>query len=151
MMLVSIYCLNHIRFATGKSLMTDKGSEEMEPIHESDIVRMPFKSANLTFKNVRYVVKASTTDEQLELLKGVDGVVEAGKMTALMGSSGAGKTTLMDVLAMRKTSGEISGDIRVNGHPQKEKSFRRCAGYVEQFDVQSPQVSWRLAASIILS
>jgi len=143
MMLVSIYCLNHIRFATGKSLMTDKGSEEMEPIHESDIVRMPFKSANLTFKNVRYVVKASTTDEQLELLKGVDGVVEAGKMTALMGSSGAGKTTLMDVLAMRKTSGKISGDIRVNGHPQKEKSFRRCAGYVEQFDVQSPQLTIR--------
>jgi ABC-type multidrug transport system ATPase subunit len=60
-----------------------------------------------------------------------------------MGSSGAGKTTLMDVLALRKSSGKISGDIRLNGHPQEELSFRRCTGYVEQFDVQSPQLTIR--------
>ena len=45
-----------------------------------------------------------------------------------MGSSGAGKTTLMDCLALRKTSGEITGDVRLNGHPQEELSFRRCTG-----------------------
>jgi ABC-type multidrug transport system ATPase subunit len=45
-----------------------------------------------------------------------------------MGSSGAGKTTLMDVLSLRKTSGEIIGDVRLNGHSQEEKSFRRCTG-----------------------
>jgi ABC-type multidrug transport system ATPase subunit len=33
-----------------------------------------------------------------------------------MGSSGAGKTTLMDVLALRKNSGEIEGEVRLNGH-----------------------------------
>jgi hypothetical protein len=43
----------------------------------------------------------------------------------------------MDVLAMRKTTGEISGEICLNGHPQEELSFRRCTGYVEQFDLQS--------------
>ena len=31
----------------------------------------------------------------------------------------------MDVLSLRKTSGEVSGDIRVNGHPQEPDSFRR--------------------------
>jgi ABC-type multidrug transport system ATPase subunit len=54
-----------------------------------------------------------------------------------------GKTTLMDVLAMRKSSGEIEGEIRLNGHLQEENSFRRCMGYVEQFDVQSPQLTIR--------
>jgi ABC-type multidrug transport system ATPase subunit len=49
----------------------------------------------------------------------------------------------MDVLAMRKSSGEITGDIRLNGHPQEENTFRRCTGYVEQFDVQSPQLTIR--------
>jgi hypothetical protein len=49
-------------------------------------IELPFQRANLTFKDVRYTVKASTSDEILELLKGVDGFVEAGKMTALMGS-----------------------------------------------------------------
>ena len=86
----------------------------------------------MTFKGIRYTVKASTSDEDIELLKGVDGVIESGKMTALMGSSGAGKTTLMDVLALRKSSGKIEGEVRLNGHLQEEKSFRRCTGYVEQ-------------------
>jgi ABC-type multidrug transport system ATPase subunit len=45
----------------------------------------------MTFEDIRYSVKASTSDETLDLLKGIDGFVEAGKMTALMGSSGAGK------------------------------------------------------------
>jgi len=60
-----------------------------------------------------------------------------------MGSSGAGKTTLMDVLAMRKSSGVIEGEVRLNGHLQEEKSFRRAMGYVVQFDTQSPQLTIR--------
>jgi ABC-type multidrug transport system ATPase subunit len=60
-----------------------------------------------------------------------------------MGSSGAGKTTLMDVLALRKSTGDITGKILMNGHPQEEVSFRRCTGYVEQFDTQSPQLTIR--------
>ena len=55
----------------------------------------------------------------------------------------AGKTTLMDVLALRKSSGEIAGEVRLNGHLQESKSFRRCTGYVEQFDTQTPQLSIR--------
>ena len=53
------------------------------------------------------------------------------------------KTTLMDVLSLRKASGEVGGDIFVNGHPQEPNSFRRMTGYVEQFDVQSPQLTVR--------
>jgi len=44
---------------------------------------------------------------------------------------------------MRKSSGVIEGEIRLNGHKQEEKSFRRCTGYVEQFDVQTPQLTIR--------
>ena len=40
---------------------------------------------------------------ELQLLQNIDGVFAPGVMTALMGSTGAGKTTLMDVLAGRKT------------------------------------------------
>ena len=39
---------------------------------------------------------------------------------ALMGGSGAGKTTLMDCIAGRKTIGEITGNIFVNGHPKNQ-------------------------------
>lgn len=44
----------------------------------------------------------------------------------------AGKTTLMDVIAGRKTVGEITGDIWVNGKPKDQRSWSRVMGYVEQ-------------------
>lgn len=44
---------------------------------------------------------------------------------------------------MRKSTGVIEGEIRLNGHPQEENSFRRSMGYVVQFDQQSPQLTIR--------
>lgn len=42
---------------------------------------------------------------------------------------------------MRKSSGTITGDVLLNGWPQDPISFRRCSGYVFQFDVQTPQLT----------
>ena len=39
----------------------------------------------------------------LSVRQGITGAFRPGVLTALMGASGAGKTTLMDVLADRKT------------------------------------------------
>ena len=83
---VAILFLSNVRFATGQTLVTDSGSTEPEIIDQNqEDVQIPFKKVDLTFKNIHYTVKASTSDEKLELLKGIDGVVQAGKMTALMG------------------------------------------------------------------
>lgn len=51
---------------------------------------LPFTPVDLTFEKVVYEVKASTGDETLKLLNEVSGVFSAGRMVALMGSSGAG-------------------------------------------------------------
>jgi ABC-type multidrug transport system ATPase subunit len=48
---------------------------------------------------------------------------------------------LQDVLSLRKRSGVVSGSVFLNGWPQEINSFRRCSGYVEQFDVQSPELT----------
>jgi ABC-type transport system involved in cytochrome bd biosynthesis fused ATPase/permease subunit len=66
--------------------------------------------------------------EELELLKGVNAFAEPGSLLALMGGSGAGKTTLMDVIAGRKTVGRITGDILVNGRPKQQSSWARQVG-----------------------
>ena len=83
---LSVIFLSTVRFQTGKSLATDMGDAEEEPDESSlrEEVAIPFTRVNLTFRGIRYTVTASTSKEKLELLKGVDGVVEAGKMTALM-------------------------------------------------------------------
>jgi hypothetical protein len=39
------------------------------------------------------------------------------------------QTTLLDVLADRKTGGHIEGDVRVNGHKKEADTFARVSGY----------------------
>lgn len=47
----------------------------------------------------------------------------------------------MDVIAGRKTQGEIRGEILVNGFPKDQRTWARVVGYVEQNDIHTPQVS----------
>ncbi|OWZ15160.1 ABC transporter, partial [Phytophthora megakarya] len=89
-----------------------------------------------------------------ELLKGVTGYAVPGTMTALMGSTGAGKTTLMDVLAGRKSgkagnkkngAPTLRGRVLLNGVDATELAVRRCTGYCEQTDVHSDASTFREA------
>ena len=43
-----------------------------------------------------------------------------------------------DVLAGRKTAGEVSGLVLVGGKPPSRMFVRRYTGYVEQFGAQRP-------------
>lgn len=80
-------------------------------------------------------------EDRLQLLRDVSGAFKPGVLTALVGVTGAGKTTLMDVLAGRKTSGYIQGEITVSGYPKKQETFARISGYCEQIDIHSPHVT----------
>ncbi|KAF9599142.1 hypothetical protein IFM89_035421 [Coptis chinensis] len=107
---------------------------------------LPFQPLTMTFHNVNYFVDmpkemSDIPEKRLQLLSSVSGVFSPGVLTALVGSSGAGKTTLMDVLAGRKTGGYVEGDIRISGHPKEQSTFARISGYVEQTDIHSPQVT----------
>ncbi|KAF1325153.1 Pleiotropic drug resistance protein abc superfamily, partial [Globisporangium splendens] len=96
-----------------------------------------FISAYLAVKRLSYFVPNPTGQGELQLLHDVTAYFVPGKMTALMGSSGAGKTTFMDVLAGRKTGGRFEGQILVNGEPKDPLTFSRIAGYCEQMDIHS--------------
>lgn len=74
---------------------------------------------------------------QLQLLNGVDGIFAPGVLTALMGATGAGKTTLMDVLAGRKTGESpfrmITATViasRVVGSCLSRVEFRKATWFV---------------------
>ncbi|KAI3671594.1 hypothetical protein L1987_87333 [Smallanthus sonchifolius] len=109
---------------------------------------LPFTPLAMSFDNMNYYVdmpsemrEQGVTETRLQLLRDVTGAFRPGVLTALMGVSGAGKTTLMDVLAGRKTGGYIEGDIRISGFPKKQETFARISGYCEQTDIHSPTIT----------
>ena len=155
-------------FSTKKSSKPLSKATEEEPRRQADAV--PFIPLCLVCRDLCYyvndpsggtapgVVKNSNDKEiegKLQLLKNIDFFVEPGCLTALMGGSGAGKTTLMDVVAGRKTQGLIRGDILVNGRHIDKDVWSRVVGYVEQMDVHSPCITvletLRFAARLRLS
>ncbi|XP_019192543.1 PREDICTED: ABC transporter G family member 32 isoform X2 [Ipomoea nil] len=106
---------------------------------------LPFQPLSMSFSNINYYVdvplelkQQGILEDRLQLLVNVTGAFRPGVLTALVGVSGAGKTTLMDVLAGRKTGGVIEGNIHISGHPKKQETFARISGYCEQNDIHSP-------------
>ena len=69
------------------------------------------------------------------ILHNSSGMIEGGKLTAIMGSSGAGKTTMMNILAQRNLGGlQIEGTLRANGQPYDYK-IGNISSYVQQDDI----------------
>nr|GEY05233.1 ABC transporter G family member 39-like isoform X2 [Tanacetum cinerariifolium] len=109
---------------------------------------LPFKPLSLAFNHINYYIDTpfemkhrGFKDNRVQLLKDVSGAFRPGILTALIGVSGAGKTTLMDVLAGRKTGGYTEGNIFISGYPKNQSTFARVSGYCEQNDVHSPNVT----------
>ncbi|NXR68830.1 ABCG2 protein, partial [Rhadina sibilatrix] len=93
----------------------------------------------LTFHNICYRVKTKTgflccrkTTEK-EVLRDVNGIMKPG-LNAILGPTGSGKSSLLDILAARKDPHGLSGDILINGAPQPA-NFKCTSGYVVQDDV----------------
>ncbi|GFQ05731.1 ABC transporter g family member 32 [Phtheirospermum japonicum] len=106
---------------------------------------LPFQPLLMSFSDVSYYVdvplelkQQGISEDKLQLLNNITGAFRPGVLTALVGVSGAGKTTLMDVLAGRKTGGIIQGNINISGYPKKQETFARISGYCEQNDIHSP-------------
>jgi hypothetical protein len=102
-MVGSTWYLVRVRFATGGSLGGSEDVGEQASMTNSTVASLltdslEAKGATLSFENVNYFVKASTTNDKLQLLKGINGYFMAGKMTALMGSRSVNHSSLINFL-----------------------------------------------------
>ncbi|ETM31938.1 hypothetical protein L914_20565 [Phytophthora nicotianae] len=121
----------------------EKDEEVVVPVAA---VSEQFIPVTVAFKDLWYTVPdPANPKETIDLLKGISGYALPGTITALMGSSGAGKTTLMDVIAGRKTGGKVQGQILLNGHLATDLAIRRSTGYCEQMDIHSESSTFREA------
>ncbi|MCH8207866.1 MAG: ABC transporter ATP-binding protein [Nitrospinae bacterium] len=93
-----------------------------------DAVPMPPVAGKVEFKNLRFHYR-----EDQEVLKGLNFTVEPGEMVALVGPSGAGKTTLVQLL--HRFYDPVSGEILVDGQNIRDVqmiSYWRQIGLVPQ-------------------
>ncbi|KAJ8318279.1 hypothetical protein KUTeg_003370 [Tegillarca granosa] len=94
--------------------------------------------STITVHNVHYRVSVKTKpccgqSQDKEILKEINGVFPPG-MNAILGPTGSGKSSLLDILAGRKDPVGLSGDLLIDGSPPPD-NFKCMVGYVVQDDV----------------
>ena len=85
-------------------------------------------------------------ERSLAILKGANLTLEMGKLTALTGPSGAGKTSLLNIAGLLETP--TTGHVMINGidmsqarHRQRIEARRKHIGFVFQFHRLLPEFS----------
>ncbi|KAK5090660.1 FAD-dependent urate hydroxylase [Lithohypha guttulata] len=104
---------------------------------DKDTIRLMIdhKPMALQFEDVHYDLKGK------EILKGISGIASPGQITAVMGASGAGKSTFLDILARKNKRGTVSGNMYVNGEKILDHEYGTLVGYVDQEDTLLPTLT----------
>uniref|UniRef100_A0A3Q0SUG1 ABC-type xenobiotic transporter n=1 Tax=Amphilophus citrinellus TaxID=61819 RepID=A0A3Q0SUG1_AMPCI len=68
-----------------------------------------------------------------EILVDLNGIMRPG-LNAILGPTGSGKSSFLDILAARKDPAGLSGEVLIDGAPQPP-NFKCLSGYVVQEDV----------------
>ncbi|KAL5735001.1 hypothetical protein ACOSP7_032862 [Xanthoceras sorbifolium] len=93
-------------------------------VRKRPLIEVSFKDLTLTLK---------TKDRHL--LRCVTGKIKPGRITAVMGPSGAGKTTFLSALAGKATACKRTGQILINGKNESIHSYKKIIGFVPQDDI----------------
>ncbi|XP_047335358.1 putative white-brown complex homolog protein 30 [Impatiens glandulifera] len=96
---------------------------------DDEVLKRP--SIEVAFKNLTITLKG----KRRHLMRCVSGKLMPGRVSAVMGPSGAGKTTFLSALAGKITGCTMTGCILINGKLESIHSFKKIIGYVPQDDV----------------
>ena len=98
------------------------------PENEQSKLMTDHVPASLHFSNISYTLGGRT------ILEDVSGCARPGQLLAIMGASGAGKSTFLDILARKSKRGAVSGTTLVNGREVDDEDFKKVSGFVDQED-----------------
>lgn len=96
---------------------------------KAKLIKKPQNIAELVWKNLCYdvnkkqwtnVLKSKSVFSQKRLLNSISGSFRSGELIAIMGPSGAGKTTLIECISGRRRIG-VSGEIFVKGGDKRTR------------------------------
>jgi len=122
----------------------NEGTLEPLPLVQERTVVM--RAVGLTKTYAAVASSSGLARPALELFRGLDMKVHAGEMVAIVGESGAGKSSLLHLLAAldTPTAGDVwCGESRLSSFtPRQAAEFRnRDVGYVWQFHYLLPEFS----------
>ncbi|XVE96638.1 hypothetical protein REPUB_Repub02eG0239900 [Reevesia pubescens] len=96
-----------------------------DDVRTRPVIEIYFKDLTLTLKG-----------KNKHLLRCVTGKLMPGRVSAVMGPSGAGKTTFLSALTGKTAAGcNVTGLILVNGKNEPIQSYKKIIGYVPQDDI----------------
>ena len=111
----------------GRTHSSDFGGIRL-PENESAKLMTDHVPASLHFSNISYTLGGRT------ILEDVSGCARPGQLLAIMGASGAGKSTFLDILARQNKKGNVAGTTLVNGREIADADFKTVMGFVDQED-----------------
>jgi ABC-type multidrug transport system ATPase subunit len=114
-----------IRNAKYNNLLQHMMDEKDERPEAVEINR---KKYDIEFEDLGLVLPS-----KVEIMRGVSGEFKSGRTCCIMGPSGAGKTTFVNLLTekVRRTT----GTIKINGKKDSLKRYKKLIGFVPQEDV----------------
>ncbi|KAL9655604.1 hypothetical protein ABK040_002268 [Willaertia magna] len=92
---------------------------------------------DIAFEDLGLVLRGSGK----KVLAGVTGELKHGHLTAVMGLSGAGKSTFITTLSNRAYYGTQVGKVFVNGKEESLTKYNRRIGFVPQDDIMIPTMT----------
>ncbi|CAK9171627.1 unnamed protein product [Ilex paraguariensis] len=87
-------------------------------------IEVAFKDLTLTLKG-----------KNKHLMRCITGKIMPGRISAVMGPSGAGKTTFLSAVTGKITGCTMSGSILINGKSGSIDSYKKIIGFVPQDDI----------------
>ncbi|KAG9242225.1 pleiotropic drug resistance protein, ABC superfamily [Calycina marina] len=107
-----------------------------------DAVKLAASNSAFTWRDITYNIPYSGGERIL--LNKISAYCAPSTMTALIGASGAGKSTLLNALAQRQRSGQLTGEMLLNGR-KLDASFQKRVGFCEQMDIHDESSTIREA------
>ncbi|KAF9907528.1 hypothetical protein EC991_010824 [Linnemannia zychae] len=129
--------LEHAKMKETRLDVFSKGLDRRDPVTirvEALSLSVSLSTSDWSFRGFLRALKRETREKQL--LREVDVVFPAGELTAILGGSGAGKTSLLNAL-LRRTPGNIKMEGAIYYNDTKNPSLRTTnavTSYVRQDD-----------------
>jgi ABC-type multidrug transport system ATPase subunit len=148
--IVAFLCISRFLFERKRAKVSDGKQHDTGEFELPDKVKNKLGESfkkSMNGKDLRMHFKMKDLGLKLPngkvILNGVSGSIKHSRMTAIMGPSGAGKTTFLNVLSGKTDTKGASGELFINSRKSELTKYKKIYGFVPQDDVMHNELTVR--------